>query len=66
MQASIRCCSPFYFPRITVENTGSVTVQSFYYNIDIRTCDELPEEALYFHAQYRQVRTRAGRPVTIL
>ncbi len=52
--------------RITVENTGSVPVQSFYYNIDIRTCDELPEEALYFHAQYRQVRTRAGRPVTIL
>lgn len=52
--------------RIVVENTGSRTVQSFYYNIDIRTFEELPEEALYFHAQYRQVRTEAGEPVTIL
>ncbi|MGD8414023.1 MAG: DUF2961 domain-containing protein [Candidatus Latescibacterota bacterium] len=52
--------------RITVENTGSVPVASFYYNIDIRTYDELADEALYFHAQYRQVRTRAGEPVTIL
>lgn len=52
--------------RITVENTGSVPVRSFYYNVDIRTYDQLPEDALYFHAQYRQARTRSGEPVTIL
>ncbi|MGD8868084.1 MAG: DUF2961 domain-containing protein [Gemmatimonadales bacterium] len=52
--------------RITVENTGSMPARSFYYNVDIRTYDELPEDALYFHAQYRQVRTRTGEPVTIL
>ncbi|MCB9286533.1 MAG: DUF2961 domain-containing protein [Lewinellaceae bacterium] len=52
--------------RITVENTGTLPVASFYYNIDIRTYNQLPEEALYFHAQYRQARTRPGQPVTIL
>ena len=52
--------------RITVENTGNVPVESFYYNVDIRTYSQLPEGALYFHAQYRQSRTRAGEPVTIL
>lgn len=52
--------------RITVENTGEVPVTHFYYNIDIRTYNTLSDDALYFHAQYRQVRTRLGEPVTIL
>ncbi len=52
--------------RIEVENTGTAPVESFYYNIDIRTYEELPEDALYFHAQFRKTRTRPGRPVTIL
>ena len=52
--------------RITVENTGKVPVESFYYNIDIRTYEALPEDALYFHAQYRQARSRAGQPITVL
>ena len=52
--------------RITVENTGTQPVASFYYNVDIRTYEDLPDDALYFHAQYRQVRTEAGRPVAIL
>jgi hypothetical protein len=52
--------------RITVENTGTVPVASFYFNVDIRTFDRLPEDALYFHAQYRQVRTETGAPVTVL
>ena len=51
---------------ITVENTGSVPVRSFYFNVDIRTCDELPADALYFHAQFRKTSTLAGKPVTIL
>ena len=52
--------------RITVENRGSLPVSNFYYNIDIRTYNRLPKEALYFHAQYRQVRTQQGKPVTLL
>lgn len=52
--------------RITVENRGPLPVSNFYYNIDIRTYDRLPKEALYFHAQYRQVRSRQGQPVTLL
>ncbi len=52
--------------RITVENTGKTAVQSFYYNIDIRTYEQLPPTALYFHAQYRQTRTQQGKPVTVL
>ncbi len=52
--------------RIIVENTGSVPIESFYYNIDVRTYEQLNEDALYFHAQYRQVRTEAEQPVTIL
>ena len=52
--------------RIEVENTGTQPIESFYYNIDVRTYPELPEEALYFHAQYRQTRSRQEIPVTIL
>lgn len=52
--------------RITVENRGRLPVTNFYYNIDIRTYDKLPREALYFHAQYRQVQTQRGKPVTLL
>ena len=52
--------------RITVENTGSEPVASFYYNIDIRTFDQLSDDALYFHAQYRQVRSEPDKPIRIL
>lgn len=52
--------------RITVENRGTLPVSNFYYNIDVRTYNKLPKEALYFHAQYRQVRTKRGQPVTLL
>ena len=52
--------------RITVENRGPLPVSNFYYNIDIRTFDRLPKEALYFHAHYKQVRTQQDKPVTLL
>lgn len=52
--------------RIEVENTGTTPVSLFYYNVDIRTYDTLPEDALYFHAQFRQARTEEGQPLTIL
>jgi hypothetical protein len=51
---------------ITVENRGKTPVTSFYYNIDIRTYDRLSNDALYFHAQYKQERSIAGKPLTIL
>jgi hypothetical protein len=40
--------------RITVTNEGKQEIGSFYSNIDYMTVPSLPEDALYFHAQYRQ------------
>jgi hypothetical protein len=39
--------------RITVTNDGEKPVRSFYSNIDYKLVN-VPEDALYFHAQYRQ------------
>jgi hypothetical protein len=40
--------------RITVTNEGNLPVNAFYSNIDYQLVPTLPEDALYFHAQYRQ------------
>jgi len=40
--------------RFTVTNDGVAAVNSFYSNIDYQVVPSLPEESLYFHAQYRQ------------
>jgi hypothetical protein len=40
--------------RVTITNEGSHPVDSFYSNIDYKLVSSLPENALYFHAQYRQ------------
>ena len=40
--------------RITATNEGSQEVSSFYSNIDYQIVRSLPEDVLYFHAQYRQ------------
>lgn len=40
--------------KITVENQGKGAVGAFYSNIDYMSMARLPEDALYFHAQYRQ------------
>jgi len=40
--------------RLTVTNEGKQDVGAFYSNIDYMTVPALPEDALYFHAQYRQ------------
>lgn len=40
--------------RVTVTNEGAQPVGSFYSNIDYMSVARLPEDALYFHAQYRQ------------
>jgi len=65
-QSAYLACSPgrslncyFAMPyrksaRMTVTNEGKTDVGSFYSNIDFLSADALPEDALYFHAQYRQ------------
>jgi hypothetical protein len=40
--------------RLTVTNDGKQEVGSFYSNIDYMTVPSLPDDALYFHAQFRQ------------
>jgi hypothetical protein len=47
--------------RITVSNEGGQNVGSFYSNIDYMELAALPEDALYFHAGYRQA--APNRPV---
>lgn len=48
--------------RFTVTNEGSREVGSFYSNIDYLTVPRLPDDTLYFHAQYRQ--SAPATPVT--
>lgn len=40
--------------RMTITNDGAKQVNSFYSNIDYQTVTSVPDDALYFHAQYRQ------------
>jgi hypothetical protein len=40
--------------RFTVTNEGKRDVNAFYSNIDYMTVPRLPDDVLYFHAQYRQ------------
>lgn len=40
--------------RITITNEGEKPTTAFYYNIDWEKHTTLPENAMYFHAQYRQ------------
>jgi len=40
--------------RITLTNEGTSQVGAFYSNIDYQLVAALPEDAMYFHAQYRQ------------
>ena len=40
--------------RITVTNQGAQDVNAFYSNVDYQLVPSLPEDAAYFHAQYRQ------------
>ncbi len=46
--------------RITVTNEGKERVDAFYFNIDMRQCQALPADVLYFHAQYRQAAPNKG------
>jgi len=47
--------------RITVTNEGKEKVGAFYFNIDYQAhAKPLPQDTLYFHAQYRQAYPAAG------
>jgi hypothetical protein len=47
--------------RITVSNEGQQMVDAFYFNLDYRAhAHPLPEEILYFHAQFRQAQPNRG------
>ena len=46
--------------RLTVTNEGAADVGSFYSNIDFAGMPQLPSDALYFHAQYRQATPHAA------
>jgi hypothetical protein len=47
--------------RITITNEGRQPIEALYYNIDYRTYSHpLPENTVYFHAQYRQAQPNHG------
>jgi hypothetical protein len=46
--------------RFTATNEGHDKVDSFYSNIDYQLVPSLPEDTLYFHAQYRQATPNAA------
>ena len=62
-QKALNCYFPMPFrksARITVTNQGSRPVTAFYYNIDWQKHTALPEDAAYFHAEYRQATPNDG------
>ena len=73
-QSEYLACSPgrslncyFVMPftsgaNLTVTNEGKQEVGAFYSNIDYLTVPKLPDDTLYFHAQYRQSCPLHARP----
>ncbi len=61
---ALNCFFPMPFrkhARIAVSNEGSAEIRSLYFNIDYRAFRQpLPEDELYFHAQYRQAQPNHG------
>jgi hypothetical protein len=52
--------------RITSETRSRVPVDRLYFNVDVETFDALPDDVLYFHAQFRRTSAVRGEPVTVL
>jgi len=53
--------------RITIENRSNVRIDALYYNLEVETHDKLPNNTLYFHAQFHRSRpTEQGKPYVIL
>ena len=53
--------------RITLENQHETELDCFFYQIDYREMDEMPQDLLYFHAQWRRERlTELQKDYTVL
>lgn len=52
--------------RITFENSPNYTLRRLFYHFNYKRVQSLPEDALYFHAQYRQAKPTGGGNYTIL
>lgn len=67
---ALNCFFPMPFRKhalITVTNEGKEPVNNYYYNIDYREYPSpLPENTLYFHAQYRQATPNHGDPTATI
>jgi hypothetical protein len=63
-ERALNCFFPMPFQkhaRITVSNEGQRMVDAFYFNLDYRAhTHPLPQETLYFHAQFRQAQPNHG------
>lgn len=46
--------------KVTITNEGNQPIDAFYYNIEWEKHKSLPENAAYFHAQYRQATPTKG------
>lgn len=61
---ALNCFFPMPFrkmAKITVTNEGKLPVDAFYFNLDYRAYRKaLPDDTLYFHAQYRQATPNRG------
>ncbi len=56
-QKALNCFFPMPFrksARVTVSNEGEQDIRGFYFNFDWEKHASLPEDAAYFHAEYRQ------------
>jgi len=62
-QKALNCYFPMPFrhsARITITNEGKEAIQAFYYNIDWQKHATLPDNLLYFYAEYRQAQPNQG------
>jgi len=63
-RAAFNCYFPMPFrqrARITVTNTSPQPIRAFFYHIDYRAYDALPDDTCYFHARYRCEQTRVEK-----
>jgi hypothetical protein len=52
--------------RVTVENRSAVMIDRFYFNVEVEVPETMPDDLLYFHAQFRRATTEKGKPLTLL
>ena len=62
-QKALNCYFPMPFrhsARVTITNEGKEAIQAFYYNIDWQKHASLPDNLLYFYAEYGQAQPNQG------